>query len=224
MKVKYTSDMTALEQYELNLLGSITQLEDVEGKPSGATAPLQRQTPTKILEDINVRPGARFIARWFDAIIFCYTLNFILYYCCYPCYALANYYQNFLYIFLWIFVESLLLSTWGTNPGKWLLKIHLTTHEGAKLDGHTAFQRSVRVWFFGLGMGVPFVGLFANYYTYLRLEKNKISSWDEAEHTKVTHELIPPLSMVVVVTLLLIPPSALLTILSMGKMSANILH
>lgn len=63
-------------------------------------------------------------------------------------------------VFAWVFIESFLLSTTGTTPGKWLFKTYLIPPSGEKPDFFVALSRSFRVWWRGLGIGLPIATLF----------------------------------------------------------------
>ena len=57
----------------------------------------------------------------------------------------------------WAALPITIPSVFETTPGKALLNIHLRTHEGRSLALDQAVQRSLRVWFFGLGAGLPLI-------------------------------------------------------------------
>jgi len=145
--------------------------------------------PTALPEKPKVRPWIRFWARWIDINLISFLGAF----------ALAFYYPELasvpskdlilavVVLFLWVFIESFLLSTAGTTPGKWLLNIHLTPPLGNKPDFSTAFSRSFDVWWRGLGLGLPFVTLFTNAAAYTNLKKNGITTWDRNGGFTVVH-------------------------------------
>jgi len=148
--------------------------------------------PTALPEKPKVRPWIRFWARWIDINLISFLGAF----------ALAFYYPELasvpskdlilavVVLFLWVFIESFLLSTAGTTPGKWLLNIHLTPPLGNKPDFSTAFSRSFDVWWRGLGLGLPFVTLFTNAAAYTNLKKNGITTWDRNGGFTVVHERV----------------------------------
>ena len=87
-----------------------------------------------------------------------------------------------LVVFVWIAIETVLLSTWGTTPGKWLLGITLRTRQGGKLDAGAALRRSFNVWLKGLGLGIPIVCLITLAASHKRLTKQGETSWDAGRH------------------------------------------
>lgn len=102
-------------------------------------------------------------------------------------------------IFAWVFVESLLLSTIGTTPGKWLLRTRLIPPAGTALSYSIALSRSFKVWWRGLGIGFPLVGFFTMIVAHGNLTKNGITSWDKDDGFTVVHHRIGPLRIIVAV-------------------------
>ncbi|KTD78795.1 RDD family protein [Legionella waltersii] len=135
-----------------------------------------------------VRPWVRFWARSVDEVLFSYVFAFLLFYFV-PSFFEGPYYLAFAVscLFCWIFVETAFLITWGTTPGKWILNIRIQANNGQKPSVLHAFKRSVKVWFFGEGIGVPFISIFTLFCAYFELDKNKICTWDKSEQFTITH-------------------------------------
>ncbi len=90
--------------------------------------------------------------------------------------------------FVWIPIEALMLASWGTTPGKFLLGTKLKFQgRGRKLDFTGALRRSFAVWFRGLGMGIPVLNVFCMMVAYNRLRMTQMTSWDREERIVVTH-------------------------------------
>ncbi len=89
--------------------------------------------------------------------------------------------------FVWIPIEALLLTTWGTTPGKWLLKTKLKQGKRNKLDYQTALRRSFSVWLRGIGLGNTFIGFFCMAVAYNKLRLLQTTSWDRDDQITVTH-------------------------------------
>lgn len=106
-----------------------------------------------------------------------------------------------LYAFLWVPVEALLLSTWGTTPGKWLMKTTVTDKSGNKLRFPAAFARSLYVWSWGLGIGFPYATLIGEMFSYLDLRNKGTTRWDAQWGYRVRHERIGSHRVVVAVLL-----------------------
>lgn len=103
---------------------------------------------------------------------------------------------GFVIVFAWVFIESLLLSTMGTTPGKWLFKTSLIPPSGEKPDFSTALSRSFKVWWRGLGIGFPLASIFTLIVAYGKLKKNGITTWDEDMGFTVVHERIGPIRII----------------------------
>jgi hypothetical protein len=101
--------------------------------------------------------------------------------------------------FSWIFVESLLLSLVGTTPGKALFKIRLSLDGCDSIPFIFAFYRSLRVWWRGLGVGVPIVTLFTLVHAERVLSRDGVTSWDKELGFRVAHEKIGPIRIVTAV-------------------------
>lgn len=103
----------------------------------------------------------------------------------------------------WVFVESLLLSTWGTTPGKWLLKTRVERLDGAKISFLQALKRSFTVWFKGMGCGLQFVQIFAMVFSYHKLQKYGVTDWDLDGGYVVAHRTIGSRRILTIVLLVL---------------------
>ncbi|MBU6382910.1 MAG: RDD family protein [Verrucomicrobia bacterium] len=136
---------------------------------------------------VHVNPWIRCIARFFDYSLFCLVLLGIKK-LCHDHIPLRSYDRFIPFeFFVWIPVEAVLLSTWGTTPGKWFLKTKLKAGKRRALHFSMALKRSFNVWFRGLGMGIIGLNFFCLALAYQRLKMLKITSWDREDHIQVTH-------------------------------------
>lgn len=131
----------------------------------------------------RVNPWIRCIGRFFDYSLFCL---FLLFFRKFFVVDHAQYWIPFEY-FIWIPIEAVLLSTWGTTPGKFFLKTQLKAGKRKKLDFVAALRRSFSVWFRGMGMGIPLFNFFCLLIAYNKLKVLQITSWDRDDHIQVTH-------------------------------------
>jgi len=90
-------------------------------------------------------------------------------------------------LFVWVFVESFLLCTWGTTPGKALLRIRIKKSDGAPIQISDALARSFRVWWRGTAIGVPLIALITLTFAYHKLQTDRITTWDRDTGIVVTH-------------------------------------
>jgi hypothetical protein len=133
----------------------------------------------------QIRPIIRFWARFIDIIVFSFIIVIF-----------TNSYisiidlamLSFLLYFLWIFVEAILLSTWGTTPGKYLLNITLRDSNEKKLSFRKALSRSFFVWAIGLGFGL--ITLITLILEGNILEKSGRTTWDRYGDYIVLHKKI----------------------------------
>jgi len=102
----------------------------------------------------------------------------------------------------WVLVESALLSTWGTTPGKWLMRIELTDERGERLQFKAALKRSLQVWIRGMALGIPILTPLAQLHAYSVLMQKGVTSWDSLCNTVVRHHRIPPMRWLAVLFLL----------------------
>jgi len=130
-------------------------------------------------EYVEVRPWTRFWARILDYIVFVSLIFFIsktllkL--------ELNEGYSFLLYltaVFIWVFVEAVFLSAFGATPGKWLFNITLRDNNGKKLRLVPALSRSMSVWFYGLGTGIPLLCFIGMGIQYNKLVHMKTTRWD----------------------------------------------
>ncbi|HHV28863.1 RDD family protein [Acetivibrio mesophilus] len=88
--------------------------------------------------------------------------------------------------FIWALAEAKLMSTWGTTPGKWLLKIKVRTNDLEIPDFKTALKRSILVWILGMGLGIfTTVSYIFGYY---ELTRRGNVPWDRTTGCSVEHE------------------------------------
>jgi hypothetical protein len=151
--------------------------EIIVGKDPSNRAPITR-----------VNPYVRLIARFFDYSIFFSLLCIIA-----PPFTMPSFERLVpIEFFAWIPIETLLLATWGTTPGKWLLNTDVKWGHAKRMPFAPALRRSLSVWFRGLGMGIPFINILCMIIAYYRLRAFQVTSWDRDEGTFVVHHPLPP--------------------------------
>ena len=149
------------------------------------------------------RPWTRFWARMLDYMIFGFVIGIIAALLNIPMPLDQQPFMGMIIIFLWVFVESLLLCTWGTTPGKWLLRSVVRTNEGQKLTLLQSLNRSFGVWWMGVGAGIPIVNLVTMIIASVKLSNHQITTWDRTGHFQVEHQPIGAVRVVLVVLIYL---------------------
>ncbi len=165
---------------------------EIEEEPAQESPPLDF-SPGEFLkaevqkEGAQVRPWVRYFARMIDitvgqTFIFMTSGNPDL------LHNLPTMPKHVMYfLFGWVLMETCLMSTWGTTPGKWLLKIQVTDAQGGKLEMTQAFRRSLQVWIRGMGMGIPILSLVTLMMSHGRLVQDGSTRWDQLGNCKVVH-------------------------------------
>lgn len=144
----------------------------------------------------QVRPWVRYWARMLDVYLFCVALAVITTLNGVTLFEAPGREQvaSLLAVFGWAFTEAGLLASFGTTPGKALLRIRLVPppHAGERVPYGVALTRSLRVWWRGLGAGLPLVSLFTLLRAHGRLKRHGASSWDIDGGWRVEHGRVGP--------------------------------
>jgi len=190
------------KQNKLNI-----DLEFLDNKNSGPPPKKIEETQSNSLKTdtvAKVRPWVRYWARYLDVMIFSFIFGIFLAIFIPSILEKSNIVLTMLSLFAWIFVESMLLSSWGTTPGKWLLRISLKDVNGNKPTFSSALNRSFTVWFKGLGFGIPIVNLITLIISYNHLTQNGITSWDKDGHFTVAHKKIGIIRTIIAVIIFIL--------------------
>jgi len=152
----------------------------------------------------QVRPWVRYWARYLDIMIFSFVFGIFLAIFIPSVLEKSNIILTMLALFAWVFVESMFLSSWGSTPGKWLLRINLKDVNGNKPTFSAALNRSFTVWFKGLGFGIPIVTFVTLIISYNTLNNNGITSWDKDGHFTITHKKIGIIRAIIAVIIFMV--------------------
>lgn len=88
---------------------------------------------------------------------------------------MVDIYMSFGILFL---LEPLLLSRFGTTPGKWIFGISLSKKDGSKLSYGEGFSRLCYVFWRGYGFQIPIYNLVRLYKSYALCSEEGEMSWD----------------------------------------------
>ncbi|MDP4091741.1 MAG: RDD family protein [Bacillota bacterium] len=155
----------------------------------------------------QIRPWVRYWARFLDGI----AANFIIL----GIWALTfpnsfinlvikyGIYMPVVMYIVWAFIEALLLSTWGTTPGKWLLKVMVRDQNGNKLTFDKSLYRSLSVWALGEGCWFYLAYMFVPMFSYARLVSRGKTYWDDKGGFTVTHQKIGSLRSTIAAVILI---------------------
>jgi len=103
----------------------------------------------------------------------------------------------------WVGVETLLMASVGTTPGKWLFGCFVQfsisdayARREMQSQSGRSFKRAFRVWWEGMGFGIPLFAPVLIAIAYEKLMQEHESDWDFAQDCLATHAPPGALNMV----------------------------
>jgi hypothetical protein len=107
----------------------------------------------------------------------------------------------------WVFVETILLYSFNTTPGKWLnnARVNFNVSSSEDIDNtplKEVFMRSLRVWWRGVGCGVPILSLVTLSVSKQYLDRNHETSWDFDGDCLISHGRLEPVNGFLMITVL----------------------
>lgn len=82
-------------------------------------------------------------------------------------------------LLLMLVLEPIFLRLLGTTPGKWILGLRVTGEDGKHLTLAQARSRTWKVWFRGMGLGIPIYNLVRYWKSYRACEDGEMLDWEE---------------------------------------------
>jgi uncharacterized RDD family membrane protein YckC len=79
---------------------------------------------------------------------------------------------------------------WGSTAGKWMFRLKVRNAQGGRLTFGQALAREVRVAFWGLAFGLPFVSLLMLALSHSDLDNDGATRWDRAVSAQSTGQVI----------------------------------
>ena len=167
------------------------------------SVPIPPPLPKQEKEVSQIRPWVRFWARHVDIVLIQVLVGIIFGLIAPALVQGKDLLFGFAILFAWVFIEAYLLSTWGTTPGKWLLRTTLRDSNSEKLLFSNAIGRSLSVWGNGLACGFPIINLIFLARAHKKLTKEGITKWDSECRTVIKHNRIGPVRVIVTILILL---------------------
>lgn len=93
--------------------------------------------------------------------------------------------EFFLAFILAMIPNAILIGLTGGNLGKWLFGVRVLDDTDRPMGLARAFKREARVFFYGLGLGMPVISLITMFIAYQKLKEDGGTSWDQAAGLKV---------------------------------------
>jgi len=151
----------------------------------------------------HVRPWSRYWARLLDLCFFAFLCTILL---AIVSPDLADSMSETAYwvllVTLWIMVESVLMLTWGTTPGKALFSIAIGKSDGRPIAPSEALLRSFRVCWRGIAFGIPLISIVTLLRASHVLTNDGVTSWDRDGGFSITHGKISWFRLVLIVIML----------------------
>lgn len=183
--------------------GIETQLTELDAEQVASERQTTQTADQLEISGPQIRPWVRYFARTIDIAAFSFISGAVLGFV-YP--AALNINETLfgvIVLIAYLFVEPLLLATWGTTLGKWLLKVRLRTFSGNKLSYSDALGRTFSVLLRGMGLGLPLISLITLIVAYNRLTKEGTTSWDYDGGYVVSHQEIGPFRLVIIIIVMI---------------------
>ncbi len=175
--------------------------------PSGSESKRDGQPSDFAGMETAARPQCRairrFWARWLDLYLYAGLWWFAMWVLGHDIQALLSNLPLMLMIYLpWFGLEVLMIHLVGTTPGKWLLGLRVINQDGSLLSLTQSLQRSLRVFFLGIGMGWEIMALICQAISLYHTRRNGAPLWDAAGQHIVTCTPLRPLRVTTYVLVL----------------------
>jgi hypothetical protein len=178
---------TTLRNYYDSILSVRKQRED--SRPQSQDQIYENQGTKSIDYSLKPRPWVRYFARMTDIFILTFISGIIL-----AIFGINAAIVGSRIIFISIaiimasFIESILLCTLGTTPGKWLLSTKVLHHAGNKPTFVESFKRFWIMYVCGCGLGIPLLSLITLWYSMSYLVGNEKTYWDQIINLEIRHQ------------------------------------
>lgn len=170
-----------------------------EEEPAGPS-PKESSRPSSRPE---VHPWHRYWARYIDFFLYAFFGGIFLATFYERAFSWSNFTFGVMFLLSYAFVEPILLSSFGTTPGKALFRIRLCNRDGSRLTYRQALERSLKVYLRAEGIGIPILAFFLHIRAYSNLMTDGITSWDREGGSVVEHGKLSPARSLVILSIIL---------------------
>jgi hypothetical protein len=167
-------------------------------RPSAIPIPPPAEPPSADA-DLTPRPWVRLFAKWFDMSLMAAPVIAVAP-AMFPLGGLEAWLLQIVMAGLaWLLIEPLVLAAFQTTPGRALLSTKLIYEKGQQIPLGAAYDRTLRVYIKGMGLGLPIVYLFTYFVAYRHLMTHGTTSWDEDGGFEVRHGKLSGLRIMLMV-------------------------
>lgn len=127
-------------------------------------------------------PWRRYFARFLDSLLYSLFFFFLYFVILHRKPAITPVVSLLLLlseILLTLLIEPVLISRYGTTPGKWLMGICILDIDKNKLSWEKAFERTKGALWQGTGYSIPIYNLYCQICSFLMYDKERTLPWDE---------------------------------------------
>lgn len=157
---------------------------------------------------LEIAPWKRYCARSLDMCSFAMPLGIFLAIYFPEALKLPSLYIELIFgltvIPIWLLVESMLLSIFGTTLGKWFFNIYIKDSKNRKITYLMALKRTCLVFSKGFAFSVPIVSLITCMMAYVNLTSTGTTSWDRDCSLTVTRGDFGIIRLITIILLMLI--------------------
>lgn len=145
---------------------------------------LERAEVPELKQDVLPRvkaPWRRYFARIFDIALFGLAWDVVSRFLPQAEYLaqLTQLLDIFIPVLLTLLFEPLLLSTWGTTPGKWILGLSVADMEDHRLSRKEALERTWKAMWYGLGFSIPIYSAIRAWVSLGKCERGEEQPWEQ---------------------------------------------
>ena len=113
-------------------------------------------------------------------------------------------------------LEPLLLSRFGTTPGKWLFGLRVTSPDGRKLTYAEGRERTAYLFWYGIRLNLPVFRLYRLYVSYTDEQQGKALPWEDGSEQTIRDHAGWRFAAAAVLAALLIAGGVLRVLLPVG--------
>jgi uncharacterized RDD family membrane protein YckC len=105
---------------------------------------------------------------------------------------------------LLVVVEAFLIRSFGTTPGKWLLRVQVVMDDGGLLSLKTSFRRALTVWWRGVGFWLVPLNIFMMALSQATLLSTGKTPWDHACGTRLEYGKLDTNRILLIIAIMIV--------------------